>query len=792
MVGKKPARDRRAGQSRPKRVRAIRDPTLPGPSQQQIDAAARLAKEHREAPGWDASSFGPFHAWCATRNDPFLDEYLSCFPKPDPATNVIETSDEQRERMRALARGAVHRFEEAQGAALESLISVIEGVDPAPLLCGMLLLVKYQSWGTYFEPHSEPSTLDLELVAAIITGLPVAERRPATVDDLQIVASAAQQLRWWVHAVKLALGHAEEESVEAGARCELLTRWLTLRGAAYPPHARAVARALAAQVPSMRARLGFTIDDLVDLADALERQWEQRVSPALKECWIAAQASTGETPDNPWSGSEAFADAFMTAIMRALPYAVCSELDGQAHLLDQSRAPQEAAIMHALGMRCGDGKPVVSVLTDPPQRTRPFLLLPAPLDGPWPPEAQVALLANPAALNTDVHLTVEALLAAHAPNWPAARARAVDRHALQLLARALPGARALNNVLIDGPSSPEEIDGILVYEDVAIVVEGKGAPLKLAARRGSVEKLTAQLSELIGQGHRQLERDRDYVLGGRPARFYDRSGACVLTLDGSAVWRCYQLMPTLDGLGNAGVSMRLLTDLGVLPGAADMWIVGLTELHVVVDLLTRPAEFVGYMEFRSRWAPERRLRIIDEYDLLTLFLRQVDLPDDLTQVPDHGQLVYAPDQTLFDQWYAGQSGAGPTAPKPRVETTKRLRRFVEERGRLKPDGWLASASAALQIPYADAVGLDALEAELAAEAYSAGVAVRGNHNAILAAIAHDEPWPPAFDELVKRGTLTDARLVCLLRQHGGRLTLEDVRFTDGEGSFEAAERRRPT
>jgi hypothetical protein len=783
-------RGRRNGQSRPKRARVIRDLTLPGPSPEQVDAAVKLAKEHRQAAGWDASSFGPFHAWCARLEDPFLQECLSSFPQPDSTTNVIETSDEHADTMRALARDAVPRFETAQAVALERLIRVVEGVDPAPLLCGMLFLVRSQSWGTYFEPHSEPRTLDLELVAAIITGLPVAERRPTTADDLRIVASAAQELRWRVRALALAHRHAQEESIEADARQELLGRWLTLRGAAYAPHAKAVAQELAAQVPSMRARLGFAVDDLLDLAETLERQWEQRLSPALSECWDATQAATGETPDNPWSGSEQFADAFMNAVMRALPHVVCTDMDGQAHLLDEARAPRESTILHALGMRPGDGNPVDSVPTDPPQRTRPFLLLPAPLDGSWPPGAQVALLANPAALNTDVHLTVEALLAARAPNWPAARARAVDGHALQLLRQALPGARVVSNVLIDGPSGREEVDGIVVYEDVVIVVEGKGAPLKLAARRGSVDKLTAQLTELIGKGYRQLQRDRDYVLGGRPARFYDKSGACVLALDGSAVRRCYQLMPTVDGLGDAGVSLPRLTDLGILPAAADPWIVGLTQLHVVVEMLTRPAEFVGYMEFRSRWAPERRLRPVDEYDMLTLFLRQVDLPGDLAQVPEHGHVIYAPDQTLFDQWYAGQSGAAPIGPKPRVETTKRFRRFVEERGRLKPEGWLASVSAALQIPYADAVDLDALEAELAAEARSEGVSVRGNHDSILVAVANEEPWEPVFDELVGRGTLMRTRSVCLLRQRGGRLVLEDVRFTDGQGSFETLGRAR--
>ncbi len=35
-------------------------------------------------------------------------------------------------------------------------------------------------------------------------------------------------------------------------------------------------------------------------------------------------------PDNPWSGSELSADAFVNEVMPALPHVVCTDLDGQA------------------------------------------------------------------------------------------------------------------------------------------------------------------------------------------------------------------------------------------------------------------------------------------------------------------------------------------------------------------------------------------------------------------------------------------------------------------------------
>jgi hypothetical protein len=55
------------------------------------------------------------------------------------------------------------------------------------------------------------------------------------------------------------------------------------------------------------------------------------------------------------------------------------------------------------------------------------------------------------------------------------------------------------------------------------------------------------------------------------------------------------------------------------------WIIGVTDLHVVIDVLYKPAQLVGYLDFRDRWTRDARLVIADELELLALFLHQVDL-----------------------------------------------------------------------------------------------------------------------------------------------------------------------
>ncbi len=756
----------------------MRAPELPGPTPEQLDEAVQKHKS-RGAPHWKhVDPLTWFSRWLAELRDPFGDVYLQVAPEPSTMEeNRLVVPDEAAlTRLRELAPEAVTRYETAQRQALDVLVQAVSGADPAPLLCGMVLLTQLEPWGTYFEPASRPTSLDLELVSAIVTSLPCRDRRRATAEDLLTVASAARQVRCWAHAVGLAHSFAQESDIAAGVRGDLLTRWLAWRGSAYPPHAMAAAGALASgHHNNLRARLGFGFADLADFTIALRHKHEMSITPALDAAWDHTTLVTGERPDCVQAGSLRFQEKWLEAAMGLLVDALGVPIDGGPHLLDASRGQTELAILRALGLMPGSTEPVKSVLIDPPHRAKPFALVPAPLgedDDEVRPE--IAVPVNLSALTTDLHLTVEALLARTFPKWPATRARAVDSYAVELLQRVLPGSLALTNVFIDGREGRQEVDGVVVYDDVVIVIEGKGAPLRVAALRGSVDKLVGQLRELVTEGSKQLDRDRSHVLGNDPARFYDASGRCVLEIARSSVRRCYQMLPCLDGLGDVGTALPRLAALGVLDETARPWIVGIADLNAVIDVLDKPAEFIGYLEFRERWTGEPGLVVADEFDLLALYLYQVDLSARLAMLPEDGQLLHAPSQAVFDAWYDGLAGNGPVADKPRIKTTPRLRRFVDEVQRTKPEGWLATTTAALQVPITVATALDQLEAQLARRARRHGASVSGDPEHRLVVVAQDEEYPIAVDGSVPAATSQREPVWLFLRQRGSRLQLEDA------------------
>ncbi|WP_157562808.1 hypothetical protein [Micromonospora chokoriensis] len=756
-----------------------RDPRLPEPTPDQIIEAKR-SRRNRESPTFaTAKGFDDYLEWFAASSDPFAEAFLASHVQSRDAVIAQDGREEVRplppekvEKLRSLATTSIQRLTDKQQAAMDQLRSLVDGLDPLPLICGMIFATRAERWSSYFEPDTMPRDLDLELVVSIVASSPIPESwRPCQVDDWRTVSEAAKEVRMWAYTLSLAYDYANESSPESTFRREMLQRWLAYRGDAYTPHATSLAESLAqGKEQTLLDRCGYGVDDLIRLGSRITNRWNQRLTPALAAAWDAAAKVLDEAPSSIGAASDDFKHLWYEGVLTALPWVMGTPLGALGADTDNDRA---RAMVEDLGWRPGEAPAFTSVFVDVPQRTKPFMILPSPRGKAGP---DVALLVHPAALTTDLHLTVESLLSKKIKNWERARADAVDAHVLGLLKEALPGSVGYSQVFIELAKGRAEIDGILLYEDIVIVMEGKGAPLKTAARRGGVNQYITQLKLLISEGSSQLDRDYHYVMNGLPAKFYKTANSSrpLIEVDGSKVRRCYQLLPTLDGLADIGTRVRRLNDWGVLDARCRPWIVGATHLNVVTDTLRRPAELLGYLEFRERWVGHPQLVILDELEMLALYLYQVDLDQRLTMLgPNSGSIMHMPHQYEFDEQYAYLEGRGISVPPLRIKTTARVRRFVDELQRTRPDGWLASATAAFQIPITVATALDLMQSTLAREAKVDGIATwsDGTH-AIIVIRSHDSARTISSRRLQQAAARYVVSIV--LEQKGGRTHLKQV------------------
>ncbi|MEV4875589.1 hypothetical protein [Streptomyces cyaneofuscatus] len=476
---------------------------------------------------------------------------------------------------------------------------------------------------------------------------------------------------------------------------------------------------------------------------------------------------------------------YYQALLLTVPTALSVPLsDLDLHLSDAAGKfkKRASAIMQHLGSAVGEWSKPPGPLADTPIRTHPFLVLTTREgDGSAETPSRV-LLANPSALDVDAAATIESLLSRVFPkDWPGKRAQTVDNYAVQLLSSHFPAAAAASGIYVRDieTGSEFEMDGLIVAGETAIFVEGKGAPLKLASLRGDVKRMKSQFENLIGEAWGQLERDREALLGDSAYKYQivrtitgQREFFSSKTLAG--VKRVHFVIPTLDGLGEAGNNLVMLHELGILPDQASPWIISVADLALVTDTLRSGPEFTAYLRFRDKWSKHPRIRVHDEIEMLAMFLEGTDVSLRARSAEQHDGIAFiSGGQARFDDYHAYLRGDGPRAARPAKKTTPRVHRIIDELGRVKPNGWFEAATVFLSTPMTCAIAYDKLWANYNERLNETPAHLAGDEDVSIFIARTAEAWEKILaddhilDDLSRREIVWFAR-----RDQKGRLHLE--------------------
>ncbi|MFH9687207.1 hypothetical protein ACH4LE_12960 [Streptomyces sp. NPDC017413] len=511
---------------------------------------------------------------------------------------------------------------------------------------------------------------------------------------------------------------SDELSPDNALRTLTLTRWLAVRGASAPQFARATANELAsAYGRRFTDKLGFRYNDLEKVADYIHQRWRGGLRDANIACWAFASNATGGKPTNVASATSEWRYHYYESLLLMIPAVLSvpiSDLDQYLSDAAGKYSKRATAIMQHLGSMVGEWDKAPGPLSDSPIRTRPFLL--------WPQEKVAskestsrALLANPNALDVDSVATMESLLSRTFPaDWSAKRAQVVDDYAVHLLSKHLPdGSKASGIFVREMDTGAEfEMDGLIVAGNTAILVEGKGAPLKLASLRGDVRRLKSQFENLISEAWSQLQRDREAMFGSSAHKYQivrtvtGQSGPSISSTLAN-VKNVHYVIPTLDGLGEAGSNLEMLHQLGILPESASPWIIAVSDLALVIDTLKNGPELIAYLRFREKWSKHPRIRLHDEIEMLAMFIEGTDVALRVKAAERENAIAFiSGGQARFDDYHAYLRGDGPRAERPEKKVTQRVRRAVDELRRVKPQGWFDAAAALLGTPMTCAIAFD--------------------------------------------------------------------------------------
>lgn len=288
-----------------------------------------------------------------------------------------------------------------------------------------------------------------------------------------------------------------------------------------------------------------------------------------------------------------------------------------------------------------------------------------------------------------------------------ARASFAEREAVRLLARAFPHAGAFRSLEYSWKKGSEtiqgELDGLLLADDTAILVEVKAGTLSPEARRGAPDRLREQLDGLVGKAHEQALRALEF-LRSAPAVIFDVEGQGKLRVRSQKFNAFVLITVNLDPLEVYTTNLHRLVDFGVIEGANLPWAVSYLDLAVIADAVEFPAQMLHYLKRRQRVNELGFVRALDELDWFGHYLKEGLYFERLTEttgkatgkflwnIIGHSQDLDA--HYMYDDRYEGEQ-----PPIPRQYMPASMREMLLELENSQPHGYLHVSLALLDLSW---------------------------------------------------------------------------------------------
>jgi hypothetical protein len=312
------------------------------------------------------------------------------------------------------------------------------------------------------------------------------------------------------------------------------------------------------------------------------------------------------------------------------------------------------------------------------------------VSGPIVPVGDRFLVPVIGLLRRDLSELLERLVLSHRPKFPARRAKALDNLAAELLEGVLPGARTYVSAYYpiegDDGAARAECDGLVLWNDVCFVLEGKGKPLSPQSKRGDVRRIHADLEASLADAWNQGNRVLEYLQRARSAVFYDDRGAELVSVDSSSLMYVKVITPTIHALADHALHLEQFADMGLDVSGQPPWAVFINDLRM-------PAELICYVRWRDRLHLGRVSIAADEADVFGAFLLRQPYP---TQAASAGILHIGSHSTDFDTYYMSRQ-RGSEADKPAMFSIQLVDEFVDRLVSERPDGWLDAADVVLTL-----------------------------------------------------------------------------------------------
>ncbi len=249
-----------------------------------------------------------------------------------------------------------------------------------------------------------------------------------------------------------------------------------------------------------------------------------------------------------------------------------------------------------------------------------------------------------------------------------------------------------------GATEQTELDGLLIFDTVLLLVEGKSGSLSLPARRGGKDRMQTEIKELVEHAYKQCLRARRYIQENEKPTFTLADGTTV-EIPKERINQIFLITVSLDSLDTFVTALYQLRDLGLFSDGDLPWAVSLADLRAISEVIEFPSQLVDYLNRRRRLNELGRLVAHDELDWFGHYLKEGLIFDHIFENeggPDRMQLLSY--TTELDSYFFYKMGARNTpAPRPCQPMPRMMREVLSDLEQHHPPGYLATACALLDM-----------------------------------------------------------------------------------------------
>ncbi len=587
---------------------------------------------------------------------------------------------------------------------VDELRKCIRSLPTLQLLAFLALKVACFDPETYKESELEHTLMDLEYP----TWLAVLEPNPKEQTDLTVVEDNANFLRKVVKLRNSVLRYYAREWMTEGIDrptgahdIQFLTRAqeLNVRNPGYHHHLLDILRRLFQDIDGPLVKMvGFTILEAITLLTAVE----ETIQGALSDWRKAARNAVDETVSK-LEAYKATKEPQEGIPQHSLDYAE-SSTQTEIHQYAENLAIgwywfgiESAWVVTSEGLaqKTGLSRQTVkafldqfslefgqrSIADDWPGRYEPLVKAPILRLGA---DRYFASLATD--LPWAIKPNLEDLLKTSPSTWQTyqdQRARFLESETLSLLSRCLPGAQIYNNLSYsqrgeDNQINEFELDGLIIYDSVLLLVEAKAGQMSSPARRGA-PSITEDLKSLVGEAHEQAMRAQRYVLSAPDVEFVCSNGQHI-RLRNADYNRIILITTALDDLTVFTTRLIELAKLGVLSEEQLPWAVTLMDLQVISEIVEFGPQLIHYIQRRD-YINKSAISAFDELDYFSHYL-QFGLGFQSGK-GDYEDITIMSHTEPFDKYFLYRMGFRKTrAPKPRQilspKQRTQIRRIVDD------------------------------------------------------------------------------------------------------------------